>query len=201
MIDQEAPFIEEFKDSTMIRKKGAGLIVYLSSLVGPERLEAVFASFLDRWRHQPAPFPTATDFVEHLRTHLPSEYHSEISDIFEHITTWHLTAEKAVCEALANGQWKLTATVDAHKWRTGGWGRQTEVPMDTPVQLTAFTGRGFDRSTLLATETRRLPSGRSQITMQLNARPDRFGIDPYLLLPDPNPHDNLVSVEKLPPSR
>ncbi|MEM9372945.1 MAG: hypothetical protein AAGA55_04805, partial [Planctomycetota bacterium] len=74
LIDEEAPFDQEFKDSTMVRAKGAGQLLHLAELIGgPERLERVLASFLDAWRYRPAPYPTVSDFVEHLEANLPSE--------------------------------------------------------------------------------------------------------------------------------
>ena len=49
MADEEAAFSEEIKDSTILRRKGAILMVYLASLIGVENLESIFAEFLETW--------------------------------------------------------------------------------------------------------------------------------------------------------
>ncbi|MEM7316561.1 MAG: hypothetical protein AAF497_25790, partial [Planctomycetota bacterium] len=195
MIDEESPFVEEMKDSTMLKRKGGILMVYLASLVGVERLEAIIAEFLNDWRYRPAPYPTADDFLSHLRDRIDKKYHPQIADIFDHITTWHLAVVSAKCEETGNGRWAVNAIVEAEKYRTTGWGERTEVSLETPIALTAFTGRGFAERDILHTEKRSLPSGRSEVRMIVDRRPSRFGIDPYLLLPDRNPHDNVRPVQ------
>ena len=194
MTDQEAPFNEEFKDSGMIRKKGSIQILYFAHLVGVEQLEAIIAEFLDQYRYRTAPYPTAADFLDHLRLRIDEQYHPQIADLFERVTTWRLKVRDAIAEPLDDGRWKLTATIDARKFYTSGWGDETEAELNTPIPLAAFKGHDFAQANILASRTDWLPSGESQVTMILDEKPTRFGIDPYLLLPDPNVYDNVRSV-------
>lgn len=191
--DAERPFIEEMKDSAMIRMKGALHIVYLAELVGQDRLEAALAGFLRDWRFRPAPYPTAQDLLDHLRTELP-EAGPALDDFFLRISNWQLRAVEAVATPQPDGSWQLRATVEAVQTRTLALGVEESVPVTSPVPVAAFRGDGFAAEELVATEWRQLPTGRSEITMTLSERPARFGIDPYLTLPDPNPHDNVTEV-------
>ena len=195
MIDEEVPFTKEMKNSTMLKRKGSILMIYLASLIGADELESIFAEFLEKWRYHPAPYPTATDFLSHLRDRIPPRYHPQLEDIFEHVTTWRLKTVQAKCQPTDDGQWQLTANVDAVKLRTTGWGEQTDVPLETPVSIVAFNGYQFAESNIIEQRTENLPGGRSEITMLLDEKPTRFGIDPYLSLPDRNPHDNVKVVE------
>jgi hypothetical protein len=194
MTDEEAPFALEFKDSTVLRNKGSLAILYLSHLLGPEKLESILAEFLDQWRFRGPPYPTPQDFLSHLRSHVPSEYHTQIADIFETVTVWRCRVTDIQCEQLPNSKWKLTATIDARKYRTSGWGQETEVPFETPVQLVAFKDFGFGPQSIQWSEDRVLQSGVQTITIELSEKPRNFGVDPFLFLPDPNPHDNLIMI-------
>lgn len=195
LIDEEAPYVEEFKDSTMIRAKGAGQMLYLASLLGgPAQLEAVLAGFLDRWKHRAGPFPTARDFLEHLHSHVPVEYHPQLADIFEHVTTWRLSVRDAEAMSTDDGRWKLTVRVHAEQLRTTGWGETARVAMDTPVELVAYRGRGHGEASVVRRDAVRLVDGETTVVWTLDEKPTRFGIDPRLLLPDPNPRDNVVPV-------
>ncbi|QDU61960.1 ABC-2 family transporter protein [Planctomycetes bacterium Pan216] len=78
MTDQEAPFAVEFKDSTLIRKKGSVLILYLAHLIGAEELERIIGAFLEKCRYRKAPYPTAAEFLDHLRAHIPEKYHPQL---------------------------------------------------------------------------------------------------------------------------
>ncbi|MEM9660946.1 MAG: hypothetical protein AAF937_01405 [Planctomycetota bacterium] len=192
LIDEEAPFIEEFKDSTMLRAKGGNQMLYLADLMGgPAELERVFASFLDSWRYRPAPFPTANDFVEHLSASISPELHGQIESIFRHITTWSLGVTEATRTRTESGLWRVTATFEARQLRTIGWGTTMPVPIDANVSLVVFRDDGFDEDSVIL-EERLIPEEES-FTMEwlLDEKPTRIGIDPLLLLPDPNPRDNV----------
>ncbi|MCP4194752.1 MAG: hypothetical protein GY768_29460 [Planctomycetaceae bacterium] len=194
--DEESPFLTELKNSTLLKRKGAILMLYLASLVGAEELEAILAGFLDEWKYRRAPFPTGQDFVDHLRRSIDSKYHPQIADLFEHITTWKLKVVSAECSRIPNGKWQLSATVDAGKIRTASSGRQSEVVLETPVWLVAFSGWSFGDHDVIQRRLIELPSGQSTVRMLLDEKPTRFGIDPYLLLPDRNPRDNVISVKE-----
>lgn len=198
MVDEESPFVEEFKDSNMIRKKGSVQILHLAHLVGTKNLEAIFAEFLAKHRYQPAPYPTAEDFMEHLRARIDPQYHPQLVDLFERVTTWRLSVRNPTVTPTDDGRYRLTATVEARKFYTTGWGEQTEAELNTPIPLVAFKGRGFRQDEVLISEDRLLPSGTSEIIMLLDEPPTRFGIDPYIILPDPNPYDNVRGIRATP---
>lgn len=195
LIDEEVPFIEEFKDSTMLRAKGAPLVLYLANLMGgPERMERVFSEFLEQWRFQPAPYATAEDLVDRIRNALPLEYRDLVDTVFTHVTTWSLSVQSAEAVPASDGRWKLSATFRASQFRSTGWGESTPVTMDMPVEFVAYRGNGLHEDLVLRRE-RFVPSGETTtIEWTLDERPTRIAIDPMLLLPDPNPHDNIRSV-------
>ncbi|MEN1680574.1 MAG: hypothetical protein AAGJ46_13375 [Planctomycetota bacterium] len=194
MTDEESAFVREMKNSTMLKRKGGVLMPYLASLIGPEEVEAAFAEFLDEWRHRPSPYPTAEDFLRVLLPRLSEESSPVAEDIFRHVTTWSLKTVSATCTRTEQGKWRLTAVVEAEKLYTTGWGEQTKAVSDTPIWIGAFRGDDFGSDDLLRKELRALPVGRTEITMMLDEKPTRFGIDPYLLLPDRNPNDNVQAV-------
>lgn len=194
--DTELPFDQAMKDSTMVRLKGALHVIYLAELVGQDRLEAAFARFLSNWKFQPAPYPTAADFAATLKAELPAKAHPQIDDFLSHVSNWTLSVREAKAWPLADGQWQLRAVVDAQKTRTVGMGTTT-APLNTPLPVAAFQGDGFTDSDVIAMQWQDLPSGQSVVEMTLPTAPTRFGIDPYLTLPDANPHDNMRDVTRL----
>lgn len=195
--DEEQPFIAEMKASTMIRNKGTLHVVYLAELVGIDRLEAAFAGFIDTWRYRPAPYPSAEDLLAHLKAELPAEVASQLDDFFRHVTNWRLRAVSAKAWQGQDGNWTLRAVIDASKWYSTGLGVESEAPLATPLNLAAFGGPGYGAADVLATEWRSPASGQTEITMTLSGKPVRFGVDPYLYLPDANPYDNVIDVEIL----
>ncbi|MEM9056023.1 MAG: hypothetical protein AAGD86_01025, partial [Pseudomonadota bacterium] len=131
--DEDLPFVREYKDSTMIRRKGMVMIAYLAELAGAERIEAAFAGFLDAWRHRPPPYPTAADLLTHLRAELPARFHPQLEDVFEHVTRWDLRVEAATAAQLPDGAWRVRATIATRKFYAAGLGEETEAAFATPV--------------------------------------------------------------------
>lgn len=192
LIDEESPFIEEFKDSTMLRAKGGGQMLYLADLIGgPAELERVFASFLDDWRYRPAPFPTAHDLVAHLEASIPEEHHAQVASVFEHITTWSLSVVEASAEPRDDGRWSVSASFDARQLRTSGWGETTPVTMDAVVEIVLYRDGGYGPDSVIHRERLTPNEPAFEMNWVLDERPVRVGIDPMLLLPDANLRDNV----------
>ncbi|MFI4860949.1 MAG: hypothetical protein ACIAXF_09745 [Phycisphaerales bacterium JB063] len=198
MVDQELPFIEEFKDSGMVRKKGSVQILYLAHLVGIERLEAIIADFLDQHRYQGPPYPTGRDFLDHLRANVDAQYHPQLVDMFERVLVWRLSIKRVTVTPTEDGRFELVATIDARKFEVSGWGDETEVPLETPIPLAVYRGAGFGASQVITAWDERLASGESEVRVVVDELPTRFGVDPLLLLPDSNAYDNVrgVSLER-----
>ncbi|MBK1854098.1 hypothetical protein JO972_03970 [Verrucomicrobiaceae bacterium 5K15] len=195
MVDHEVPFITEFKDSTIIRKKGSTLILYLAEQLGAERLDRILAQWLARCRYQAAPYPTAAGLYNHLKNHTPTTLHPFLSDFFEHITIWRTSIEAVTCQKTPNGQWKLRFKVQAEKSYTSGWGDEHPAPFQTKIQIAAFRDHTIEKNAEIHSEWI-LPQAKTQwIEWTLNERPKQIGCDPYLLLPDPNPQDNTMRVK------
>ncbi|MAS92979.1 MAG: hypothetical protein CMO55_07245 [Verrucomicrobiales bacterium] len=194
MIDMEAPFIHEFKDSTMIRKKGSSLFLYLAELVGPEKMEAILSDWLEEWRYREAPYPNAKDLYAHFKDHLPTEHHSFLRDYFENVAIWRTEVIETESEELTGGKWKIRANISAEKTYISGWGEETKAQFDIPVPVIAFRDSAYSDASQLRSEWINLKSGEQWIEWILEEKPVRIGVDPYLLLPDPNPHDNIRSV-------
>ncbi|MEO1527274.1 MAG: hypothetical protein AAFX06_17740 [Planctomycetota bacterium] len=194
MTDQESPFVAEFKDSTQIRTKGSIQILYLAHLLGRERLEQILAAFLERWRFQGPPYPTAVMFLDHLKAETPSQYHPQIKDLFEKVTLWRCGVSAAECVESEAGGFRLTANVEARKFYTSGWGEETEAEFLTPVTIAVYSDASLSPESCLWTEDRVLASGTNLIEVELEKRPAYFAIDPNHLLIDPNPFDNFRRV-------
>jgi hypothetical protein len=55
---------------------------------------------------------------------------------------------------------------------------------------------GFDPETsIMASQYFDFESGENLVEMELPQKPVRFAADPWLTLPDPNPHNNVVRVK------
>lgn len=195
--DEELPFMQEMKDSSMIRTKGALAIIYLAELVGQDKLEKALANLLNEWRYRPAPYPTAKEFLEHLKRELPAHSHTYLDDLFLTITNWRLQTKEAKTWITDNGKWILQAKVNVSKWHTKGLGEEIQGEMNTQIPITVFRNEKYTADSIIHQKWISLESGENEITLTLDEKPSKFGIDAYLYLPDANPYDNVIDIEEI----
>ncbi|MEM9409518.1 MAG: hypothetical protein AAGA30_00225, partial [Planctomycetota bacterium] len=72
-------------------------------------------------------------------------------------------------------------------------GTEDKANSSTRAEIVIFDGNDFQRESVNHSQWMNV-QGQQQLKFELDSKPVRIGIDPYLLLPDPNPHDNLRRV-------
>ena len=121
----------------------------------------------------------------------PPEYQYLLTDLLETITLWDLRTTAVAAEPAGNGAWRVTLDIEAQKFRAGGSGKETEVPMNDFVEIGVY---GDATAEPLYLRKHRIRSGRQRISVTVNGTPARAGMDPQLLLIDRNWSDNLRPV-------
>ncbi|MEM1107841.1 MAG: hypothetical protein AAGH99_04040 [Planctomycetota bacterium] len=193
LIDEEAPYSEEFKDSTMIRAKGSGQMLYLASLMGgPATLEAVLAEFLGEWRYREAPYPTARDLTDHLAEAVREDLHPQLSNIFDRVLTWDLSIRDASAKKRPDGRWTASVRVTAAQFETTGWGESEPTPLNAPVDLVVYGPMKDGNENVLLRQTIDRDHADEILRWEFSERPVSVAIDPHLFLPDPDPYNNTT---------
>ena len=196
LIDEEAAFAVEFKDSTMVRAKGAVQLLHLAQLMGgPAALEAAFAEFLDRWKHRGPRFATVDDFLSVIRDQVPPEHHPVVDTIFHDIATWKLEIVEARRERLPDGRWLVEAEFGVEQFSTTGWGERQAVDVSIPIDAAVFGVGGVSPPGELARHTFVPGDGGRRVSWLVSEEPAWIAIDPYLLVADLNPRDNARRVD------
>jgi ABC-type transport system involved in multi-copper enzyme maturation permease subunit len=140
---------------------------------------------------------TTRDLYHELQTAVPDSLHSLLHDLFETTTFWHFDTKAANARPLANRQWEVTLDVSARKVRVDTSGKETEVPIGEWVELAVFAeaARGQILGKRLYFGRHRLRAGTQRITIVVNGKPARGGVDPYNLL-DWEEGDNIESIAR-----
>ena len=179
-------------------RKGAVAMYWLKEIVGEEAVDRALQKFLARYAFKPAPYPSTTDFLALLRAEAGPANEQVISDLFERITLYDMKASDAVAHRRPDGHYEVRFTVDGRKLYADGMGRESEVPLDEPFDVGAFTvepgKEGYTRSSVLSLQRMALKSGKQTVTLVLDEAPKLVGIDPFNERIDRNSDDNLTSV-------
>jgi len=179
-------------------RKGSVVMYLLQDRLGEDRVNAMLAGLLDRYRFKSQPYASSTDLVEGFFSLARDEEElGLVRDLLQKITLYDLKAEKAVVRELDDGRFETLLTLEASKYHADGEGRETEAPLKDRIEVGLFTERpgtgAFDRENVIVMERRPVRSGRQQLRIVTERRPEWVGIDPYNKYVDRNSDDNLVA--------
>ena len=115
--------------------------------------------------------------------------------MFETITLYDNRIEAASSEGLADGEYRVTMTVESRKMRADGRGIETEIEQNDWIEIGVYGEEDAEgEQPFLYLEKHRLEGGTSEIEVVVNGKPARAGIDPRHLLIDRVPDDNTRRV-------
>jgi hypothetical protein len=187
--DEELPLMRVENQQYIHYQKGGIVLYTLSERVGRERFDRAIQTFLEEWRFVGPPYPTARDFVDHLKAELP-EHVEAIEDGFERIVLYDLRAAEAT--AKKRGQdWVIAVDVTARKLQSDGEGRETEVDFadDVMVAVEDASGETHRQTVRIA------GSGVIEVVFSgLASAPESIELDPRALFLERDRDDNQADV-------
>jgi ABC-2 type transport system permease protein len=163
-----------------LRGKGPLALYALQDIIGKEKVHQALRNFLDDFSFQTAPSPTSRDLVEALRAEAGSEYQQLITDLFERIVLYDLQMDAARMREI-DGGYEVTIEVTARQFEANGDGEESEVPLDTWLDIALFpeTSDALEGVTPLYIEKHRLRSGKQTLTVRTTERPGIVALDPF----------------------
>lgn len=196
-IRQSVPLLRAM-DPYAAYRKGPFALFALSEYIGKERVNLAFRRLIMKHRSGAPPLPTSLDLYRELQALTPDSLRYLLHDLFEANTFWELETKQATAKQTKAGAWQVSLVIRARKTTVDPAGIETEVPMDewVPVGVFAPTGEGAEFGETLYMQKHRIRSGEQTITVTVPGKPADAGIDPYHVLIDLEPFDNVEKVKK-----
>ncbi|KEO89155.1 aminopeptidase [Erythrobacter longus] len=178
-------------------RKGSVALYLLQDRLGEDRVNAMLADLLDRFRFKGKPYANSKDLVSGFFSLARNEEERAlVRDLLQKITVYDLKAEEAVVKERSDGTFETTLTIAAAKFYADGEGNESKAALRDQIEIGAFTQRPgagvFERANVLLMERRPIKSGTQKIKIITQKRPTWLGIDPYNKYVDRNSDDNLV---------
>ncbi|OYW23898.1 MAG: hypothetical protein B7Z43_01475 [Sphingomonas sp. 12-62-6] len=180
-------------------RKGAVVMYLLQDRLGEDRMNAMLAQLLNKYRFKSQPYPRSLDLVNGLKSIARDDAERAlISDLFEKITIYDLKATTATVKKLPDGRFETLVTVTGDKFYADGKGKETKATLDDIIEIGLFAARpgigAFNSKDVDFIERRPVKSGEQQIRVISKRKPAFAGVDPYNKYIDRNSDDNVVAV-------
>jgi hypothetical protein len=176
--------------------KGGVVLYYMKEMIGEDAVNRALRKVILQYAYAPSPYPTSYALVDALREQTPPNLQYLIKDLFEDITLFSNRTLEARAVKRADGKYDVTINVEARKFKADAEGKETEVPVDDWIDIGAFAkpASGKKYGDTLYRERRHITQRDSSFTFTTAALPEKAGIDPFALLIDRIPDDNLKNV-------
>lgn len=177
-------------------RRGPFTLYALAEYIGRAEVNDVFRSLLEAHPLGTERRATSLDVYRRLQEATPDSLQGLLHDLFEANTWWEFEAERAIAEPLEAGAWQVTLDIRARKEVVDTAGVETEIPLDEWVEVAVFGAAEEDGESgdILYRRLHRVRATEETIAVTVPRRPARAGIDPFHLLIDDTPDDNVVDV-------
>jgi ABC-2 type transport system permease protein len=160
-------------------------------------VNAALRAFLEKYRYAQPPYPVSLDALDEFYAQTPDSLDYVVKDLFEDITLFENRCREASVKDLGNGQWEVKIKVEAAKFKSDEVGKQTEAPLNDYIEIGAFaapeSGKTYGKT--LYRQRVKITQPEQWFTFVVQEKPEKAGVDPFSLIVDRNPEDNMKDLE------
>ncbi len=176
--------------------KGSVVLYYIKEMIGEAAVNQALRQLINQYAYKEPPYPTSYALLDALLAQTPDQLKPIYKDLFEEITLYSNRTTQASYQKREDGKYEITITVESKKFKADEKGNETEVPVNDLIEIGAFAkpeaGKRYGKT--LHRERVTVASGVQSFTFTVDEEPDKAGIDPFNLLIDRVPDDNVRRV-------
>jgi hypothetical protein len=176
----------------------ASVVMYcLKEMIGENKVNTALKSIIDSFAYGKPPYPVSGFAVQAFRKVTPDSLQYLITDMFEQITLY----SNRVIEAgftKSGDKYLVSFKTKTEKFRADSLGNETPAPLADYVDVGVFgeSSDGKSLGKLLLMKRLKILRPENEFTFEVNELPAKAGIDPFNILVDRIPDDNLIKVSR-----
>jgi ABC-2 type transport system permease protein len=194
---KEQPLLSvEYRQGYIHYNKGSVVLYHMKEMIGEDAVNRSLRKLINKYAYAPPPYPTSYDLVDALREETPPNLQYLVKELFEDITLFSNRTLAATAFKRKDGKYDVTINVEARKFKADGEGIESEVAVDDWIDIGAFAapGNGEQYGATLYRQRMHITQRDSLFTFTTSQLPAKAGIDPFSLLIDRIPDDNVMNV-------
>jgi ABC-2 type transport system permease protein len=190
---EELPLGKNENQGYIHYSKGSVVMYYLKEMIGEEHVNQALRNFLDKFRYAEPPYPVTTDLVSEFEKQTPDSLKYIVDDLFWDITLFENRTTEVSMTELDNGQYEITLKTESRKLKADGQGKEEKVEINDWIDIGVFAKPEKKKKygKTLYRQRVKIDSPENTFTFIVDEKPHSAGIDPFRLLIDRNPEDNI----------
>ncbi|MBC6992476.1 ABC transporter permease/M1 family aminopeptidase [Hymenobacter sp. BT491] len=195
---KELPLYKVENQQYIHYRKGSVVLYALANYIGEDKVNRALSDYLQEVKFQEPPYTTSLDLLKHFQQQTPDSLQYLLTDMFRRITLYENKADSVTAHRLPNGHYRVDMVLSVKKMYADSTGNETPAKLmndwiDVGV-LARKKVNGQWQDVTLYRQKRRFRPGTTRLSVDVAAKPETAGIDPYNLLIDRTPDDNTKPV-------
>lgn len=195
-VKEPALYLEQGKPY-LIDGKSSLVLLSIRDLIGEEKFNIALRNLMEQYGPGTTHEVQILDLIEELYTVTPREHHTLIDDWMKQIIRYDLSVDKVQHQRLPNGQYEISVTVSANRFKTLASGREVAIDMDEPIKIGCFNThpKHVGKNDLIPyLAAHRIQDSLTEVKVVVDSLPKYIGIDPFLTRLDRNYANNLKAI-------
>jgi len=189
--------LELVESQGYIHYQKASLIFYaLQDYISEDSVNAAFRRFNATWRFKDAPYPTSADLLKEIRKVTPDSMQYLIRDMFETITLFENKTDSAFYKEKGKDEFEVKLFTSAEKLRADSTGIETNIPISDWIDIGVYGKNKAGKDSLIYLKKHKITQKQNELTITVNSKPRKAGIDPLHKLIDRHSDDNTKGLTK-----
>lgn len=182
LVDKEQQYIAYGKGSMVFNAMGHYL--------GKEKLNRILREFLEVYKFAGPPYPTTLNFINRLRAGTPDSLQYLITDMYETITFYDNTLNRATLTPLDDGNFQVDIDFSVNKNRAEAEQSEKSLPLADFLEIGVYD----EENKLISLSRHKITQTKNELRLILSQKPSKVMLDPHLLMIDKNVDDNEKTV-------
>ena len=193
---KEVPLLDVGNQPYIHYRKGALCLYALRDYIGEDAMNEALHRFVTRWAFQGPPYPTSRDLLSEFDRVTPDSLKYVLRDLFEEMTFYDNKVDSATATRRADGRYDVHLVLEARKLKGDSLGNTREVPVADYIDVGIFGSHvaGQKLGARLLVQKVRITQPMTTLDFVVDAEPREAGIDPYNILIDRTPEDNVMRI-------
>ncbi|NAS31052.1 aminopeptidase [Flavobacteriaceae bacterium R38] len=195
---KELPLVEVENQQYIHYGKGAVSMYALQDYISEDSVNVALKRFCNDWRsfETNKRYATTKDLIGYFREVTPDSLQPVITDLFEKIVLFENKTDEASYEKSANGKYLIDIAVSAKKFEADSLGLSKEIAVKDWIDIGVYGKDEKGKDKLLYLKKHKISKPKMNFRIEVDALPEKVGIDPINKLIDRNPEDNIIRISE-----
>jgi ABC-2 type transport system permease protein len=174
--------------------KGSLIMFALQDYISEDSVNVALRRFIKDWAYSDGIYPTSADLLSYYEAVTPDSLKYILDDMFRKITLYENKTNKVVVEK-ADDKYEVIMDFTSDKIQADSLGFESSVKINDWINVGVYTENVEGKDSLIYYQKHLIKQKDNVISVMVDKKPTKAGIDPLNILIDKHPDDNVKDVE------